>query len=108
MSNALAVTDQSFDNEVLQSSTPVLVDFWATWCGPCRAIAPMVDEIATEYSGRLKVTKVDVDTNPDVSARYAVRSIPSLLLFKNGRLIEQIIGAPSKQHLLQKIQPHLG
>jgi thioredoxin 1 len=108
MSNAVAVTDQSFDSEVLQSTTPVLVDFWATWCGPCRSIAPVVDEIATEYSGRLKVTKVDVDNNPSIAARFGIRSIPSLFVFKNGKLVEQVIGAVSKQALLQRIQPHLG
>ncbi len=107
MSNAVAVTDQSFENEVLQAPTPVLVDFWATWCGPCRAVAPVVDEIASELQGRLKVTKVDVDNNPSVAARYGIRSIPSLYLFKNGKVVEQVIGALSKQALLQKIQPHL-
>jgi thioredoxin 1 len=108
MANALAVTDQSFDSEVLKSATPVLVDFWAAWCGPCRAIAPMVDEIAVEYSGRLKVVKVDVDSSPEVAARYGIRGIPSLFVFKGGRVVEQVIGAVSKQALVQKIQPHLG
>lgn len=108
MSNALAVTDQSFKSEVLQSATPVLVDFWATWCGPCRAIAPIVDEIAVEYSGRLKVVKVDVDSSPTVAAEYGIRGIPSLFVFKNGRVVEQVMGMVSKQALVQKLQPHLG
>jgi thioredoxin 1 len=108
MANALAVTDQSFETEVLQSATPVLVDFWAAWCGPCRAIAPIVDEIAVEYSGRLKVVKVDVDSCQSVAARYGIRGIPSLFVFKNRQVVEQVIGAVSKQALVQKIQPHLG
>jgi thioredoxin 1 len=108
MANALAVTDQSFKTEVLQSATPVLVDFWATWCSPCRAIAPMVDEIAVEYGGRLKVVKVDVDSSPAVASEYGIRGIPSLFVFKNGRVVEQVIGMVSKQALVQKLQPHLG
>jgi thioredoxin 1 len=107
MSNAVAVTDQTFENEVLQSATPVLVDFWAEWCGPCRLIAPIVDELATEYNGRLKVTKLDVDSSPGVAARYGVRGIPTLILFKNGRVVDQVVGAASKHQLLQRIQPHL-
>ncbi len=106
MGNAVAVTEQSFDTEVVQSSVPVLVDFWAAWCGPCRAVAPTVEELAIEYAGKLKVVKVDVDENPDVSSRYGVQSIPTLLLFKNGDVVERLIGAYPKNMLLQKLQPH--
>jgi thioredoxin 1 len=107
MSEAAAVTDQNFDTEVIQSATPVLVDFWAAWCAPCRAIAPIVEALASENEGKLKVTKMDVDNNPAISARYGIRSIPTLLLFKNGDVVETIVGAGSKQALQQKIQPHL-
>jgi thioredoxin 1 len=107
MGNAVAVTEQSFEAEVVQSSVPVLVDFWAAWCGPCRAIAPTVEELAGEYAGKLKVVKVDVDENPDVSGKYGVQSIPTLLVFKNGEVVERLIGAYPKNMLLQKLQPHL-
>ena len=107
MGNAVAVTGASFETEVLQSKVPVLVDFWAAWCGPCRAIAPSVEEIATEYGGRLKVVKVDVDENQEVSVRYGIQSIPTLMVFKNGSAVEKLVGAYPKQNLLTKIQPHI-
>ena len=107
MGNAVAVTDESFDKEVLSSSVPVLVDFWAAWCGPCKAIAPTIDQIAVEYAGKLKVVKLDVDQNIEVSTRFGVQGIPTLILFKNGAVVEKLVGAYPKQAMLAKIQPHL-
>ena len=108
MGNAVAVTDQTFDDEVLKSPVPVLVDFWAAWCGPCKAIAPAIDQIAAEYTGRLKVVKIDVDENPDVSGRrYGIQGIPTLLLFKGGQVVEKLVGAYPKAAMISKIHPHL-
>ena len=101
--NVLNLTEANFDQEVLSATTPVLVDFWATWCGPCKMIAPIIDEIADEADGKVKVAKVDVDNNQAISARYGIRAIPTLLLFKNGEVGEQIVGAVSKHDLLAKI-----
>jgi thioredoxin 1 len=107
MGNALAATDQNFEAEVLQAPVPVLVDFWATWCGPCRAVAPIVEELANEYSGRLKVAKVDVDSNPGISFKYGIRAIPSLYLFKGGEVVATIVGALPKQEIVKRISSHL-
>jgi thioredoxin 1 len=97
------VTDASFEQEVLKSTTPVLIDFWAPWCAPCRAIAPVIEDLAGEYNGRLKVVKINVDDNPDVPARFGVRGIPNLLIIKGGQVKEQIIGAVPKATLVKAV-----
>ncbi len=103
----IEITDTNFDKEVIQSETPVLIDFWAVWCGPCKMIAPVVEEIAKEYDGKLKVGKVDVDNNPEVSLKFGIRSIPTLMVFKGGKVVEQIIGAVPKRNLVDKVTPHI-
>ena len=105
---AIELTDANFQTEVLKSDVPVLVDFWAAWCGPCRAIAPIISELATEYVGRAKVGKVDVDTNPKVSMDYGVRSIPTLLFFVGGEVRDQMIGAASKRELQKRLDALAG
>ena len=103
MSNAVEFTDSNFDAEVINSDTPVLVDFWAPWCGPCKMIAPVVEEISDEYNGKLKVGTVNTDENQKVSAKFGVMSIPTLIIFKNGKPVERIVGAQPKTALTQKI-----
>jgi thioredoxin 1 len=103
----VVVTDDSFQTEVVSSPTPVLVDFWAIWCGPCKMIAPVVEELAAEMDGKLKVAKVDVDANPKIAMQFGIRSIPTLLIFKDGKVVEQIVGAVPKRHLVEKLTPHL-
>jgi thioredoxin 1 len=104
MGQALEVTDSTFEQEVLQSTQPVLVDFWAVWCGPCRAVAPIVEELAGEYAGKLKVMKLDVDDNPRTAMAYGVQSIPTLLIFKDGKPAERIVGALPKRAIVDKLQ----
>jgi len=104
---ALEVTDANFKDEVLNSNVPVMVDFWAEWCGPCKMIAPTVAELAKEYEGRAKVVKLDVDSNFQTSGAYNVRSIPTLLFFKNGQVVDKIVGAMPKQKLKEKLEANL-
>jgi len=101
------VTDADFGREVLESAQPVLVDFWAAWCGPCRMVAPVVDEIAKEFEGSIKVAKVDVDECPQTATRFGIMSIPTLMLFKAGKIMDQAVGALSKAELKRRIQEHL-
>jgi len=103
MSAPINITDDSFDMEVLQSETPVVVDFWATWCGPCKMIAPILEELAREYEGKVKITKLDVDSNNQTAGKYNIMSIPSLLFFKNGEVVDQVVGAIPKSQLAQRI-----
>jgi thioredoxin 1 len=105
MANVHEVSDGTFDSEVLSSDTPVLIDFWAPWCAPCRAIAPIVEELAGEYAGKLKVLKMNVDDNPQTPSRYGVRGIPNLILFQGGEVKEQIVGAVAKKRLVDAIAP---
>jgi thioredoxin 1 len=105
--NTLTFSDASFDQDVLRSDVPVLVDFWAEWCGPCRQIGPSIDAIATEFAGKAKVGKVDVDANPGIAMRYNVRGIPTLLLFKGGQVAEQRVGALSKSEIQKMIGAHV-
>ena len=105
--NTKSVTDASFDQDVLQAAGPVLVDFWADWCGPCKAIAPAIEEIAAEYKGRLTVAKVDIDDNPMTPTTYAVRGVPTLILFKDGKPVAQQVGAAPKSALKQWVAASL-
>lgn len=103
MSKPVSVTEETFEREVLKADLPVLTDFWAAWCAPCRMIAPIIEELAGEYEGRLKVAKVDVDANPDLASRYSVRSIPTLAVFKGGQLVERIVGYVPKTELKRQV-----
>ena len=105
--HALEVTDSNFDTEVIKSTTPVLVDFWAVWCGPCKQIAPMVEELVGEYDGKIKIGKMDIDNNPEVAMKFGIRSIPTLLIFKDGKVVDQIVGAVPKGHITEKLNAQL-
>ena len=105
--NTLTFTDAGFDQEVLRSEVPVLVDFWAVWCGPCRMMAPTIDVVATEYAGKVKVGKLDVDSNGGTAMRYNIRGIPTLLLFKDGHVVEQRVGAVGKSEVQKMLEAHV-
>src|SRR5216684_2330668 len=104
----LEVTDANFDQAVLKSDQPVLIDFWAVWCGPCKALAPIVDEVAQSYSGKVKVAKMNVDQNPGTPGRYGIRGIPTLLIFKGGQVKEQIVGYVPRETIEKAIDKHMG
>ena len=103
MAEPIQVSDSDFVQEVLESDTPVLVDFWADWCAPCKMVAPLIDELANEYDGKIKFTKVDVDNNPETAMKYGIRSIPTLLVFKDGNPIDQLVGALPKAVIKKKL-----
>lgn len=103
MSKPVEINDGSFEAEVIKSDKPVIVDFWATWCGPCKMIAPILEEVAREYDGKLKIAKMDVDSNTKVASQYGIMSIPTLLFFKNGQLVDQVIGAIPKAQLVNRL-----
>ena len=107
MGKPFAVTDQEFEEQVLKADTPVLVDFWADWCGPCKMIAPIVEELATEYDGKFRFVKVDVDSNSDSAMKFGVRSIPTLIVFNNGEPVDQVVGAVPKAVLKKRLDDAL-
>ncbi len=106
MSDIQAITDNNFESEVLKSATPVLVDFWATWCGPCRALAPKLEELSTAYNGKVRFVKIDVDQNPETAGRFGVRGIPTLIVFKNGQMVDQLVGNQPKDVIENILQKH--
>lgn len=107
MANTQTFTDANFEEEVLKSDLPVLVDFWAEWCGPCRMIGPVVEELADEYEGKVKVGKVDVDSNPQVSVNYNIRSIPAIYIFKGGEVVDQVVGVVPKNQLVKQLEAQM-
>lgn len=107
MSATAPVTDASFKEDVLENDTPVLVDFWAPWCGPCRMVAPVVDEIAEQYEGKIKVVKLNTDENPNIASQYGIRSIPTLMIFKGGQRVDMVVGAVPKTTLANTLEKYL-
>lgn len=107
MSKAVTVSDATFTDEVLNSETPVLVDFWAAWCGPCRVVGPILDEISVEQDGKLKIAKVNIDENQAITQQLGISSIPTMMLYKNGEIVERIVGAYPKPRILEKVAPHI-
>ncbi|MFP4368562.1 MAG: thioredoxin [Candidatus Kapaibacterium sp.] len=107
MPQPLHLTDDAFQEEVVKSDKPVLIDFWAAWCGPCRMIAPIVEELANEYDGKAKICKLDVDNNQQTAMQFGIRSIPTILIFKGGEVVDTIIGAVPKQQIVERLESHL-
>jgi thioredoxin 1 len=105
---AVEVTEATFDNEVLKSSTPVMVDFWAVWCGPCKMIGPIIEDLAGAYAGQVKVAKVDIDSNQGLSMKYSIRSIPTILFFKNGNVVDQVVGALPRAEYERRLKTVIG